>query len=93
MVRTATPPPASASAVPPVETTSTPSSVSPAAKSTIPRLSETDSSARLMRTAPGSVSVPVDECSAMPRSIGEARVSELLPAGTQGAMRPSRDRR
>jgi hypothetical protein len=66
MLRTATPPPISASAVPPVDTTSTPSSVRPAAKSTMPRLSETDSSARLIRTAPGSVSVPVGECSAMP---------------------------
>ena len=42
-------------AVPPVETSSTPSSARPRAKSTIPRLSETDSSARRIRTAPGSV--------------------------------------
>src|SRR5919202_6814923 len=49
--------PASASsrAVPPVETSSTPSSVRPRAKSTSPRLSETVSSARRIRTAPGCV--------------------------------------
>src|ERR671932_614926 len=47
--------PASASsrAVPPVETISTPSSVRPRAKSTSPRLSDTVSSARRTRTAPG----------------------------------------
>ena len=67
-MRTATPAPSSSWAVPPVEMTSMPSSVRPVAKSTIPRLSETDSSARRMRTAPGSVSgsrAPVEECSAM----------------------------
>ena len=60
----------------PVETTSTPSSARPRAKSTIPRLSETDSSARRMRTAPGSVSgsrAPVEECSAMAEHRGAAR--------------------
>ena len=40
-------------AVPPVETSSTPSSASPRAKSTIPVLSETESSARRTRTSPG----------------------------------------
>ena len=46
-------------AVPPVETISTPSSARPRAKSTSPRLSETLSSARRMRTSPGAVtSVP-----------------------------------
>ena len=40
-------------AVPPVETISTPSSARPRAKSTMPRLSETDSSARRTRTSPG----------------------------------------
>jgi hypothetical protein len=68
MVRTVTPALSSSCAVPPVETTSTPSSARPVAKSTIPRLSETDSRARRIRTAPGSVSgsrAPVEECSAM----------------------------
>ena len=46
-------------AVPPVETISTPSSASPRAKSTIPRLSDTDSSARRTFTSPGATgSVP-----------------------------------
>src|SRR5215212_2517358 len=40
-------------AVPPVETISTPSSASPRANSTSPRLSETVSSARRTRTSPG----------------------------------------
>src|SRR6185503_18284146 len=46
--------PASASsrAVPPVETISTPSCASPRAKSTSPRLSDTDRSARLTCTSP-----------------------------------------
>src|SRR5919202_6416920 len=44
----------SSRAVPPVETISTPSSLSPRAKSTSPRLSETVSRARRTRTAPGS---------------------------------------
>src|SRR4051812_11679203 len=49
--------PASASsrAVPPVDTISMPSSASPRAKSTSPRLSDTVSSARLICTPPGSV--------------------------------------
>src|SRR5919199_1230613 len=44
----------SSRAVPPVETISTPSSASPRAKSTSPRLSDTVRSARRTRTAPGS---------------------------------------
>ena len=49
-------------AVPPVETSSTPSSARPRAKSTTPRLSETESSARRTRTAPGCVAwAAVDE--------------------------------
>src|SRR4051794_4887813 len=55
----------SAVAVPPVETISTPSSASPRAKSTIPRLSETDSSARWMRTAPGAVGASGEVSEAM----------------------------
>src|SRR5918992_4370586 len=43
-------------AVPPVETISTPSSARPRANSTRPRLSDTLSSARLMRASPGAVS-------------------------------------
>src|SRR4051794_30878082 len=43
----------SSRAVPPVETSSTPSSWSPRPKSTRPRLSETVSSARRTRTSPG----------------------------------------
>src|SRR5438128_7057889 len=53
IARTAIPAPASSRAVPPVEMTSTPSSSSPRAKSTTPRLSLTDSSARRTRTSPG----------------------------------------
>src|SRR3954469_21518459 len=55
IARTSSPASASADAVPPVDTSSTPSSDRPRAKSTMPRLSETDSSARWMRTAPGAV--------------------------------------
>src|SRR5919202_1731260 len=47
------PAPSSSRAVPPVETISTPSSASPRANSTSPRLSETLSSARRTRTSPG----------------------------------------
>src|SRR5436190_2375694 len=54
--------PRSSPAVPPVETISTPSSVSPRAKSTRPRLSETESSARRTRTSPGAVT-PAPSCS------------------------------
>src|SRR3954464_14256179 len=42
-------------AVPPVETSSTPRSARPCAKSMIPRLSETDSRARRICTVPGAV--------------------------------------
>src|SRR5829696_9917516 len=51
--RASTPSAASSRAVPPVDTISTPSSASPRAKSTSPRLSETVSSARRTRMAPG----------------------------------------
>src|SRR3954452_11063781 len=64
MERTARPAPSSSRDVPPVETISTPSSSSPRAKSTIPVLSETDSSARRIRTSPGWVTrgnLSVDE--------------------------------
>src|SRR3954452_18608084 len=54
--RTSSPDERSETAVPPVDTSSMPSSASPRAKSTIPRLSETDSSARRTRTSPGAVS-------------------------------------
>src|SRR5829696_4317715 len=53
--RTSRPASFSAVAVPPVETSSTPSAASPRAKSTIPVLSETDSTARAIRTSPGCV--------------------------------------
>src|SRR5829696_1754919 len=46
---------ASSPAVPPVETISTPRSASPRAKSTRPRLSDTLSRARRMRTSPAAV--------------------------------------
>src|SRR3954467_13184562 len=52
----------SSAAVPPVETISTPSSVSPRAKSTSPRLSDTDSRARRTRTSAGAV-IPAPSCS------------------------------
>src|SRR3954469_1219275 len=44
---------ASSRAVPPVDTISTPILASPRANSTRPRLSDTDSSARLIGTSPG----------------------------------------
>src|SRR3989440_8957390 len=53
IARMSIPASASSRAVPPVETISTPSSASPRAKSTRPRLSETVRSARRIRTAPG----------------------------------------
>ena len=53
IARTGRPASASARAVPPVETISTPSSARPRAKSTIPSFSDTDSSARRTRTSPG----------------------------------------
>src|SRR5215213_11066175 len=49
------PPPASSAALPPVETISTPSPTNPRAKSTRPRLSETLSRARRIRTSPGAL--------------------------------------
>src|SRR3954469_7163788 len=55
MARTVSPAAVSSLAVPPVETISIPSSARPRAKSTIPVLSETDSSARWIRTSPGCV--------------------------------------
>src|SRR4051812_13443043 len=55
MGRTARPAPSSSRAVPPVDTISIPSSASPRAKSTTPRLSDTVSSARRTCTPPGSV--------------------------------------
>ena len=55
MLRTSSPAATSSRAVPPVEINSTPSSTRPRAKSTIPVLSETDSSARATRTSPGAV--------------------------------------
>src|SRR3954466_9372458 len=53
--RISRPPSESARAVPPVETSSTPSSARPRAKSTTPRLSETEISARRTLTSPGAV--------------------------------------
>src|SRR4051812_44920096 len=55
IARTVRPAPSSSRAVPPVDTISMPSSASPRAKSTSPRLSDTVSSARLICTPPGSV--------------------------------------
>src|SRR5881275_937629 len=55
MARTDSPAPESSRAVPPVETISTPSSASPRAKSTRPRLSDTVSSARRTWTSPGRI--------------------------------------
>src|SRR5688572_11970196 len=55
IARTSRPASASSRAVPPVETSSIPRSASPRAKSTIPRLSDTESSARRTRTSPGCV--------------------------------------
>src|SRR5690349_9720803 len=59
IARTSRPASLSADAVPPVEISSTPSSASPRAKSTIPVLSETDSTARAIRTSPGCVTAPL----------------------------------
>ena len=58
MARTSSPAASSADAVPPVEMISTPSSESPCAKSTMPVLSDTESTARRMRTSPGWVIAP-----------------------------------
>src|SRR3954451_22187917 len=80
MARTGSPASVSADAVPPVETISTPSSASPRAKSTIPRLSETDSSARWMRTAPGAVGASGEVSEAMaPMGFGVAVEAHRAP--------------
>src|SRR5688500_12860355 len=55
IARTSSPASVSSRAVPPVDTSSTPSPASPRAKSATPRLSDTDSSARRTRTSPGCV--------------------------------------
>src|SRR3954454_19434728 len=81
--RTGSPAARSSAAVPPVYTSSTPSPARPCANSTIPRLSETDRSARRMRTAPGAAaSGPVGEsvCSAIPRAYGSDRIPGLSRA-------------
>src|SRR3954465_1866723 len=87
MERTSSPPGRSAAAVPPVEMSSTPISDRPRAKSTIPRLSETDSSARRTRTPPGAVTslwATLDE----PGSAMRARIRQH-PAGPRfGGLRP-----
>ena len=63
-------------AVPPVEISSTPRSASPRAKSTIPVLSDTDSSARRMRTSPGCVTRrTLRKTTARPRSGARARAA------------------
>ena len=55
IARTSSPAASSAWAVPPVEMISTPRSESPFANSTIPVLSDTESTARRIRTSPGCV--------------------------------------
>ena len=55
MLRTLRPASRSVVAVPPVETSSTSSSASPRANSTMAVLSETDRTARRIRTSPGCV--------------------------------------
>ena len=59
--RTGMPASSSAPAVPPVEMISTPSSARPRANSTIPVLSETDSSARPIWTSAGAVTSSEDD--------------------------------
>src|SRR6185503_10514159 len=90
IARTSRPDWRSATAVPPVETSSTPSSASPRAKSTIPRLSETDSSARRTLTSPGSVvwgSVGLlGDASAMWGRIGKQAVRPWFQALRRGAL-------
>ena len=97
IARTARPASWSSRAVPPVETSSTPSSARPRAKSTTPVLSDTESRARRTWTAPGCVGVGalVDEVaggSAMAPSI-VARPAEpptrrmgALPCGQLASM-------
>src|SRR5215216_2958334 len=83
------PPPASSAAVPPVDTISTPSPASPRAKSTSPRLSDTLSRARRIRTSPGALT------SVLPDSIAivdqhrsrVGRIAANTPRGYQ-AYRP-----
>src|SRR3954464_11840065 len=85
--RTSSPDSRSATAVPPVEMSSMPRPARPRAKSTMPRLSETDSSARRTRTSPGAVtslSATLDE----PGSAMRARIRQH-PAGPRfGRLRP-----
>src|SRR3954454_2419621 len=76
IAQTSRPASRSAVAVPPVEISSMPSSDRPRAKSTMPRLSETDSSARRIRTSPGWMT----GASAMPASI------LVAPAGKASGM-------
>ena len=105
IARTSRPAPWSSRAVPPVETSSTPSSARPRAKSTTPVLSETDTSARRMRTAPGGTSGSCARCvgdSAMRASIARgvadpparerARVERASRRGTPDSTRPTRRR-
>src|SRR3954453_1323596 len=70
--RTGIPACSKAAAVPPVDTSSTSSSASPRAKSIRPVLSDTDSSARRMRTSPGCVTrgtLTIDDDSARQRRV------------------------
>src|SRR3954469_24562013 len=88
IARTSRPASLSAAAVPPVETISTPSSASPRAKSTIPRLSETDSRARWMRTAPGAVDAADEVSEAMRRMLlGAGRGVGCARGGKSSIMR------
>src|SRR4051794_6175808 len=80
IAQTSSPASRSSCAVPPVEISSMPSSARPRAKSTIPRLSETDSRARRTRTAPGSTTGgSVAEGSAMPASINSRAAGKSRP--------------
>src|SRR4051794_7290758 len=80
--RTSSPPSESARAVPPVEISSTPSSARPRAKSTTPRLSETEMSARRTLTSPGAIgSVAVR--SAIVGNIDPARMLGIAADGTR----------
>src|SRR2546430_2994045 len=77
MARVSIPASDSSRAVPPVETISTPSSESPRAKSTRPRLSETVSRARRTRTAPG----PTTSCalfSVVPIALPGRRRADII---------------
>src|SRR4051794_455334 len=85
---------ASAPAVPPVDTSSTPSSASPLAKSTMPVLSETDNSARRTWTSPGAVSGSVWAISVptVMRARGYLRLRQHAPrVGRVDPHRPARD--